>query len=244
MPALDNAYWEERLRARVGTRYAEIWRDRYIDGAWKRALRKAFTSIEDVHSVLDVGCGDGHIGSWLQQEFAVKVVGVDAYRWAGTDELHAFSVVDAEAPGAFRNLLPSGRFDVATTTTVLAHSENWRAILDNMIEAARHVVILENLQSPIPMWQRDLSYKRPLPWPELMEVAKSRGLALQMWEPVTVMDTRLFRHLPTWLAHHVTTPLDWVATRWVRASRARQQLCVFRVPDSADSTADTVGETR
>src|SRR5262245_12029603 len=116
MPALDNAYWQERLRTRVGTRYAEIWRDRYIDGAWKRALRKIFTEIDGVRSVLDVGCGDGHIGSWIQQQFGAKVTGVDAYSW-GADTLSGFFVVDAETPGAFRQLLSNGPFDVAMTTT-------------------------------------------------------------------------------------------------------------------------------
>jgi SAM-dependent methyltransferase len=235
MPALDNSYWQERLRNRSGTRYAEAWRDRYIDGAWKRALRKAFSRMKGVRSVLDVGCGDGHIGSWLQQQFGVKVFGVDAYEWNGTNALHGFAVVDAEAKGAFRAVAGGKRFDVAMTTTVLAHTENWRAIVDNMIEVARYLVILENLQSPVPAWQVGLSYKRPLPWPELTELAKSRGLQLELWEPVTVIDTRLFKYLPTWLAHRVTAPLDWLATKWVRASDARQQLCVFKVPERGES---------
>ncbi len=235
MPALDNSYWQERLRNLSGTRYAEAWRDRYIDGAWKRALRRAFTRLKGVHSVLDVGCGDGHIGSWLQQQFGVSVYGVDAYQWQGSGELRAFSVVDAEAKGAFRRVAGGKRFDVAMTTTVLAHAENWRAIVENMLEVARYLVILENLQSPVPDWQRGLSYKRPLPWPELMEMATSRGLQLEMWVPVTVIDTRLFKRLPPWLAHGVTAPLDRFATKWVRAANARQQLCVFKVPEQLGS---------
>jgi SAM-dependent methyltransferase len=231
MPVLDNAYWQERLRTHAGTRYAEVWRDRYIDVAWKRALRRVFTARRDVRSVLDVGCGDGHIGVWLQRQFGVRVVGVDAYPWEGTSALHAFSLTDVEAPVTFRELVARhGRFDIAMTTTVLAHAANWQAVLANMIETARHIVILENLQSPVPQWQRGLSYKRPLPWPELMEVAHGHGLTLEKWLPVTVVDTRLFRRLPAWFAHLATTPLDWAATRWVPPSRARQQICVFGVP--------------
>jgi SAM-dependent methyltransferase len=232
MPALDNAYWQQRLRTGVGTRYAEAWRDRYIDGAWKRALHAAFSHIPSIESVLDVGCGDGHIGAWLQRRFDVRVFGVDAYNWGAENVLNGFSIVDGEEPGAFRPLVSARRFDVAMTTTVLAHSANWRAIFDNMIEAARYVLILENLQSPVPAWQQGLSYKRPVPWPELMEAADSRGLQLALWKPVTVVDTRLFRHLPAWLAHQITTPIDWAATKYVPASKGRQQICVFKTPET------------
>lgn len=223
MPALDETFWKTRTRWTQPCHYNEFWQDLYARTVRRAAVERLFpcydvTTHTKTARVLDVGCGDGRFGEWVSQRFDVEVTGMDVVEYDGVRErLFHFERGDAERAGALSFQL--GTFDVALLITVLPFVRDWGKALQGLMNAARFVLIVDNLQFPPPAWQEGLAYKQHIPLPQLLETADALGYAIDRVEPVNVLDRRLFLAMPQRLyalAFGVTTAVDLLLVRLVR----------------------------
>lgn len=210
MPAKQEAHWTERLGWSRPCHYNDGWLDTYADLVRKAALNRVFPG--NVRRLVDIGCGDGSLDLWLEQEFDVQVWGVDVFPWPGAQRLERFTVLDAEELLSAEEL---GAFEPQMTMAVtsLPFMEDWRGVVEQMCGLAPRALVLENLQTPAPPWQKGLPEKEPIELPELIEEFSLWGFTPARCVCVNVLDRRLFLRLPHWLAFAVTLPVDLLLAR-------------------------------
>lgn len=162
--------------------------------------------------VVDVGCGDCSLDVWIEKQFDVEVWGVDAFEWPGARRLNRFTHADAEELSQVRPLC-AWEPQLAIAVTSLPFMADWRNVVAQMCGLARRVLVLDNLQTPTPPWQKGLPEKEPIELPELIEEFGSWGFVAARCVCVNVLDRRLFLRLPYWLAFGVTLPVDLLLAR-------------------------------
>jgi len=141
-----------------------------------------------------------------------------------------FAVADAETMSEIP-WLREVRPHLAVAITSLPFSNDWRLVVSEMCRLADRVLVLDNLQTPSPPWQRGLPYKEPVELAPLVCEFASNGFMVERGVGVNVLDRALFRHLLAPLAFAITLPLDIVLARLVRAHRWRYAAVLFqRVP--------------
>lgn len=228
MPVRDLGHWASRVGQAAPCHYGDRWLDLYADWIRKSAVRRIFPA--GVRSVLDVGCGDGRFGAWIESQFRCQVTGVDCFDWPGARERVEFVLGDAER---LRDRFQPLSFDLATCVTVLQCTQDWRAAVQEVTAVARSVLVVENLQTPTPPWQRGLPEKGPIEFPPLVAEFRSQGFFLSTAVCVNLVDRRGFPPMlpvPRWCAPACcvgTFVVDWVLSRCVQPERGRYAAVLF-----------------
>lgn len=223
MPVKDVSHWTDKLGLTDPCHYQERWMDRYAATVRKLAVRRIWP--REAIDVVDFGCGDGKFGQWASDEFHCKVTGVDPFDWPGAaDRLHRFKVADAERLDA-----RVGRWDLSMAITSLPFMSDWRNGTKAMRSVSRLALVVDNLQTPTPPWQKGLSEKDPIELPQLVADFVNAGWTVRRCYAVGVVDRRLFlkKWIPRPLAFGVTLMLDRVLSRFVGANRARYAAVLF-----------------
>lgn len=180
MNELDRTIYRERYANRL----REYGHDPKTLGwaAGKQAERFAvltsFVPLEQIESILDVGCGFGDLFADLRRRnFRGRYTGIDlvpdlievgkaAYPEA---DLRTADIADFAGAAAYDLVIASGIFNAK-----LAHEENWphiTATLDKMLAVCRVAVAADFLTSYVDFRRDDLYYTSP---EELFSYAKSR----------------------------------------------------------------------
>jgi SAM-dependent methyltransferase len=243
MPLLDNRFWFRRRASLHPCHYQDRWLDTYADLVRKLALLRIFPrwdadstvalSTDGKRRVLDVGCGDARLSAWIARSFGCRVWGVDAIDWPGASDRLAglFTVLDAEKMSEDRGLRMF-QPHVAVAVTSLPFMRDWRLAVGEMCRLAERVLVLDNLQTPAPAWQRGLGYKEPIEMPALVHEFARHDFRLERWAGVNLLDRALFRRLPAPLAFLITLPLDAALAFVVPARRCRYAAVLFRAEPS------------
>jgi len=128
----------------------QAWLDMKVHGPasrWLRALIKmqldGLADRDRIHSVLDVGCGEGtitdYLAAWLPQ---AKVVGVDFSETGIRCAESRYQRPNLE----FRHDISSDELekshDLVTAFEVMEHVEDWRSLLARMAASAQQFVLL------------------------------------------------------------------------------------------------------
>ncbi len=228
MPVRDTRHWTERLDWRNPCHYGDRWLDAYADRVRKAAIRRVWP--KGVTTVLDAGCGDGRLGAWMQRAFNCVVWGVDAYEWPGAeDRLHRFNVWDMEELPDLQGLAHWP--DLAVAVTSLPFTRDWRRAVRALCRVAPRVMVVDNLQTPAPPWQKGLPEKEPIELPALEGVFRANGFKVERAVAVNVLDRRLFLRCPKWayvVPFAVTLAADLALARVTAPHRARYAAVLFR----------------
>lgn len=229
MAVRDPSHWTEKLQQPAPCHYGDPWLDRYSDWIRKAAVKRVFPP--GVRRVLDVGCGDGRFGAWVAHQFGCEVVGVDPFDWPGVRDRVRFLQDDGETLVRAWKL---GPFDLALFVTSLPFMANWERAVTAVRGKAKQVLVVENLQTPAPVWQQGLPEKEPIEYDELVRVFAARHFFVASSVCVNVVDRRGFSPLlpvPEWCGPACavgTFAVDWVLSRWVRPDRGRYAAVLFR----------------
>ncbi len=145
--------------------------------------------------VLDVGCGDGRFGAWVEEQFRVEVTGIDLVDHPGVrDRLSYFERRGAEGIKFFP--FPYNSFDLALLVDVLPSLKDYRRVLSSLRDFSRFVLIVGEMQTPAPAHQPGQPHLRHVPLPQLLDDAKAIGYEVDEIAPVTILDRQLFGMMP------------------------------------------------
>lgn len=223
MPVRDPNHWNSKIGEAAPCHYGDRYLDLYATLVRRAAVRRLH--LRPGLRILDVGCGDGQFGAWVKQEFSCAVVGVDAIDWYGArHRLDQFLIADAE-----RLHISVGRFDLAMFVTSLPFMANWRRALTKVCASVQEVLVIENLQTPTPPWQKELPEKEPIDYPTLVQAFAARGFFVSRAVCVNVVDRRWFRPwVPGPIACWLTLAADLALSRLVSPPRGRYAAVLFR----------------
>lgn len=157
----DESYFKTEAYARVSfEKYSQYWWSNrfYALLARRHAPRQG--------RALEVGCGLGHLLSWLTDRY--QVYGTDINAWALQQAQRnvpqgSFALASAEDLGAF----PAGSFQIVIAKHVVEHLHQPRQALSEMsrVLAPGGVLLLAtpNLDSPMRAWKKEgwVGYKDP-----------------------------------------------------------------------------------
>lgn len=123
-------------------------------------------------SVLDAGCGAGHLLSAIQRRFGdriEKLVGVDyaasAIEWAKeTTPAAEYHVEDLSQLS-----LPDDSFDIVFCCQVLEHQTDFEAVLKQLVRVARHHVILTVPDGALDNWRAHVNFWKLEEFKRLLE---------------------------------------------------------------------------
>lgn len=222
MPVRDTGHWEGKMGDAAPCHYGDWYLDTYADIVRKAATRRIFPGRR--LSVLDVGCGDGKFGEWVKEKFACRVDGVDAFDWPGAaGRLDKFSVLDAE-----EIVLAPNDYDLAICVTSLPFMRDWRMTVKNLCRSIPKVLVIENLQTPTPPWNKGMVEKDQMDYPTLVWTFENQGFFVADATCINVLDRRLFfTRMPTPLAFAASLLIDLIASYVVRPWAGRYAAVLF-----------------
>lgn len=225
MPRLSEMYWRLRWLRMDGLHYGNRWEDRYADVMRKHAIGRVWP--KDVRYVLDAGCGDGRFGLWLGKKHKVTVMGADVQPWGAERRLPLFQLGDMEM---LHKLKWPVKPDLVLMVTSLPFVRDWVKAFDNACRAAPRILLIDNLQDPVPSWQRGANYKHHLTFAQVAKEAEAMSFRVAKHVGATFLDRRLFVHIPKKmypLAMMASLTMDPLLVRFMPASRWRYQAVLF-----------------
>ncbi|TXH10593.1 MAG: class I SAM-dependent methyltransferase [Hyphomicrobiaceae bacterium] len=188
MPVKDQAYWEQRAQMQDACHYLDKWTDWYAQVVRRRGVRRVWPK-DVVWSVLDVGCGDGKVSDWMRKTFAWRVDGIDAFEFEGVrDRVDDFVLVDGEC---IAQEFAGCRYGLVTCHTSLAFMTDWRETVRQLAQITDRVLVVENVQTPTPEWQKGLPQKTHLELPLLIEGFAAAGFSPTAIQPINWLDRGL-----------------------------------------------------
>ncbi|WP_197506902.1 class I SAM-dependent methyltransferase [Mycobacterium sp. E136] len=166
------------------------WDRQYSDGHWdylsdlaempRYAIIAGFTRyLQPVKSILDVGCGSGHLVDWLYRDGVQRYVGIDLSRVAVEKASRVNSEAQFEVAEA-RTYIPDQRFDVIIFNEVLYYSSEPGAVLDHYERFLNRsgAFIISTFRNPggVKMW------RQCRPRVELVHEVRCRGANGLEWD--------------------------------------------------------------
>jgi len=223
MPVRNAGHWEGKFGDENPCHYGDWYLDTYADIVRKAAVRRVFPGRR--LSVLDVGCGDGKFGAWVGRKFSCVVDGVDAFDWRGAgSRLNKFDVIDAEDM-----VLRADAYDLAICVTSLPFMRNWRKTVANLCRSIPKILVVENLQTPTPPWNKGMVEKDQMDFTSLVWAFMSQGFMVADSTCVNVLDRRLFlTGAPKPLAFALSLCVDLAAGFVVKPPAGRYAAVLFQ----------------
>ena len=159
MPAKDDHFWLRRQKLEDPCHYLDKWTDWYAQVVRRRGVKRVWPHQAQVSKTLDVGCGDGKVSEWMLNTFRTAVVGCDAYEYAGVRQrVNAFYRIDGEN---LQDMFSGQLFDLVTCHTSLCCMADWQATVRQIAQLTNRVLVVENVQTPTPEWQKRWTQKTP-----------------------------------------------------------------------------------
>lgn len=159
--------------------YNEMWTewvDMKIYGSASRWLRylisKSLIYIKDVHTVLDVGCGEGTITNMLAEKLNAQVKGVD---FSETGIQCAKYAYDRKNISFECTEEINGKYDLVTAFEVLEHVEDWKNVLNKMILSSNKYVMLSFPTGRMRSFEKNVGHVRNFRKGEVEEYMKEKG---------------------------------------------------------------------
>lgn len=225
MRVRDEQFWQERLEAKESFNYLDPLMDRYAMIRKMVAIPKVFP--KSARTMVDVGCGDGLLGSWLAREMNVEVSGFDPYLdkldLRGAMTMKRVAKVDAE----HAHTLGWGTFDVALAVGSITCSATPMDALRAITYLSDQILLVDNTQDPTPPWQT-MEHRQHIPWSAFGRMMDTVGYELVKATTATVLDRRLFLKLPSPVAYWLSLFGDTFLSLVVPPPKARMTASLWR----------------
>lgn len=214
MPAKDDSFWKNRIASGVADpcHYEDPYTNWYAGQVRKAGIKRAWPKSLTYPAVLDVGCGDGRMSQWMILNFGATVVGTDPFLYPGVDHrVTKFVQADAEH---LSSALKDWEFPLATAITSLCCMEDWQAALDQIVQLADRLLVVENTQTPTPPWKEDVPQLHHIEYNDLTVAMDRLGYSVENQTVVNILDRALMVSLPPRLLLPAMV-LTWVVDRFI-----------------------------
>ena len=233
MPAKDDHFWLRRQKLEDPCHYLDKWTDWYAQVVRRRGVKRVWPHQAQVSKTLDVGCGDGKVSEWMLNTFRTAVVGCDAYAYAGENLQDMFS---------------GQLFDLVTCHTSLCCMADWQATVRQIAQLTNRVLVVENVQTPTPEWQKRWTQKTHLELPVLLTGFSLSGFVPVAIQPINWLDRGLMVQWPFRLpvlrplGALLTLLVDWFMVDGLKIEPERGRYAAILFEKADQVRAGQVGE--